>query len=205
MKESPNYYAIVPANVRYADISSSSKLLYGEITALCNTRGYCWATNKYFAELYGVDSETVSRWISELHEKGFILRDISEEDGNKRKITLSVKMPRPIHKNVKHNNTSNITLDKSKVREDIFDLQGEIKKLEESPRRELNIIAFLLEEKKVVIENRAQLSAAIKRHIRDANDLKGFSNAQITKAAREAETQYGEKWTLRTLLKLLTK
>ena len=52
--EQPSYYAIIPAKIRYdSRLTASEKLLYGEITAMCNQEGYCWATNEYFAELYG--------------------------------------------------------------------------------------------------------------------------------------------------------
>ena len=62
----PNYYAIIPANVRYSNLKPNAKLLYAEITALSNKLGYCYARNGYFAELYGVNKNTVSRWISDL-------------------------------------------------------------------------------------------------------------------------------------------
>ena len=48
----PTYYAIIPADVRYSkNIVPQAKLLYGEITALTNKKGWCWATNKYFFTL----------------------------------------------------------------------------------------------------------------------------------------------------------
>lgn len=69
----PSYYAVIPASVRYCkNLKYPERLLYGEITSLINKEGYCFATNRYFAELYGVIKETVSRWISNLEKLGFI-------------------------------------------------------------------------------------------------------------------------------------
>jgi hypothetical protein len=87
--ESPSYYAVIPANVRYStDIPPNAKLLYGEITALCGKSGFCWATNLYFADLYGVTQQTVSEWVAKLCRAGFIRSEVDLEEGNKRKIWL---------------------------------------------------------------------------------------------------------------------
>lgn len=78
------YYAIIPANVRYdKDLAPNAKLLYGEITALCNEKGYCWATNQYFAELYHVSDRTIKNWISQLTDKGYIQRSVKYREGTK--------------------------------------------------------------------------------------------------------------------------
>jgi hypothetical protein len=83
MTENPNYYAVIPANVRYSDITPNAKLLYGEITALANKTGYCYANNSYFSNLYNVSEVSISKWISELVKKGFINRQLNYKEGTK--------------------------------------------------------------------------------------------------------------------------
>lgn len=124
MKEEPNFYAIIPANVRYNEnLCPNAKLLYGEITALCNNKGYCWANNMYFSELYKVTKQTISGWISELQKEKLISMKISKKEGNKRiiaikeKINTYIKKPEEvcekriiaIKEKPKHNNTYNNT------------------------------------------------------------------------------------------------
>lgn len=78
------YYAIIPANVRYDDsLIPSAKLLYGEITALCNEKGYCWASNEYFANQYKVSKPTIQNWLKSLEEKGYIYREVKYKEGSK--------------------------------------------------------------------------------------------------------------------------
>jgi SOS-response transcriptional repressor LexA len=73
MTSTPDHYAILPAKVRYCkDLSAQEKLLYAEIAATPNDNGYCWATNNYFAELYGLSKKTISRQINNLAEPGFV-------------------------------------------------------------------------------------------------------------------------------------
>ena len=83
-EQQKSYYAIIPANVRYdKDLAPNAKLLYGEITALCNEKGYCWASNQYFAELYGVSVLSVMRWVNSLVNKGYVYRTLTYKPNSK--------------------------------------------------------------------------------------------------------------------------
>lgn len=83
-KEMPAYYAILTANVRYdEDLTDSEKILYAEITALAEKSGQCWASNGYFARLYGVSSNTISRRINKLRRLGHISVEILYKEGTK--------------------------------------------------------------------------------------------------------------------------
>ena len=83
MEVKKSYYAVIPASVRYdKSLPPNAKLLYGEITALCNQSGLCWAENTYFANLYEVNNRTVQSWINALLNGGYIYRNIQyAEDG----------------------------------------------------------------------------------------------------------------------------
>ena len=71
------YYSIIPATVRYdTKLKASEKLIYGEITSLANRMGYCFAQNRYFANLYKVSTHTVSQWISHLEKQGYIHTEV---------------------------------------------------------------------------------------------------------------------------------
>lgn len=80
----PNYYAILTAEVRYSTkINANEKLLFAEITALSNSTGECWASNNYFATLYDVSPQAVSKWINNLSKVGFINLDYIYKSGSK--------------------------------------------------------------------------------------------------------------------------
>ena len=79
-----SYYAIIPASVRYDKrLTANAKLLYGEITALCNEQGYCWASNDYFASLYEVSKQSISHWIKQLCDYGYIKSSLIYSEGTK--------------------------------------------------------------------------------------------------------------------------
>ena len=91
MEQQKNYFAVIPASVRYdKNLKPLAKLLYGEITALCNEKGYCWASNGYFAELYEVSNDTISRAIKQLEECGHIkcVYDKTQQNNDKRRIFI---------------------------------------------------------------------------------------------------------------------
>lgn len=71
--EHPSYYSILTADVRYDKrLKPNEKLLFSEITALSNKRGYCNASNNYFAQLYDVTTVTASNWVNHLKDRGYI-------------------------------------------------------------------------------------------------------------------------------------
>lgn len=99
----PSYYAVIPANVRYdKNLTPRAILLYGEITSLCSKNGFCWASNQYFANLYGVSKVSVSKWISELENNGYIVTHIEYKEPSKEVDTRYIAINNtPIKENLK--------------------------------------------------------------------------------------------------------
>ena len=95
IKENPNYYSIITADVRYSkDLSCFEKVLFSDITALSNKNGYCNASNKYFAKIFGKSVSTITRAISNLVEHGFLENVLIRDENNEiteRKLYLNSK------------------------------------------------------------------------------------------------------------------
>ena len=73
--QKPNYYAVIPAEVRYSKkLTPNSKLLYAEITALCNMNGKCTASTEYFCRLYEVSRVSIQKWLKILEDNNYIKR-----------------------------------------------------------------------------------------------------------------------------------
>ena len=91
MEERPNYYAIIPADVRYDEnLKLGEKMMYGEITALSNKVGVCYASNNYFAKLYKVSPQAISKWINALEKQNYIT--ISYQKEGKMIVRRDIKM-----------------------------------------------------------------------------------------------------------------
>ena len=91
------YYAIIPADVRYdVRLTPNAKLLYGEITALCNEKGFCWAMNGYFADLYSVSKVSVSKWVGSLRDCGYIECEVQYKEGTKQITNRYIRLATPI-------------------------------------------------------------------------------------------------------------
>ena len=99
--EKPNFYAILPADVRYDKrLKPMEKILYSEITSLTNKEGYCYAQNSYFAELYEVHKNTISTWITHLVEVGYLRLKINYYEGTKNIKERRLYISTPINKNI---------------------------------------------------------------------------------------------------------
>lgn len=183
-KNKKSYYAIIPANVRYdKELTANSKLLYGEITALCNEKGYCWAGDTYFTNLYGVSKSTIQRWFKQLEDKGYIYRKVIYEDGTrkiKHRYTYLWDYPipknetTPIPKNGVDNNTLyNTTVNNTKEYSAFFE---KVWKLYPNKRGKGRV--SVTQKKKLCKVVYEELKRCIERYIKDLEKDKNWRNPQ---------------------------
>ena len=112
------YYAIIPADVRYdVRLTPNAKLLYGEITALCNEKGFCWAMNEYFADLYSVSKVSVSKWVGNLRDCGYIEVQMQYKEGTKQISNRYIRLSTPLKENFNTLTKISLTPSQRKVKD----------------------------------------------------------------------------------------
>lgn len=196
----PSYYAIIPADIRYNEaLSANAKLLYGEITALCNKEGYCWASNQYFAKLYNVHKDTISKWVSELVQQEFVYFTVLEN--NYRQIFLAehrqkdlpyrqkrlggtAKTPRGDRQKRLHNNTVNNTNNNTVTKQvsDHMDLNEFIQKCRQSPQKHIQVIGEWAEGEQPKHTTYGEWQSFIRRNLKPAKELSAYPIEKVEKA-----------------------
>lgn len=101
------------------------------------------------------------------------------------------------HKRNKENTKETVASD------EVFDFNKEIQILREGKRKDFKIIALYWRKKGWVFENREQFNSALKRELRAAKALKGYTGEQIAQAIAYCEREY-EVWTLESCHKRIT-
>ena len=111
MKDKPNYYAILTAEVRYSKaLTPNAKLLYAELTALCNMNGKCTASTEYFCRLYEVSRVSIQKWLKNLEDNNHIRRVNIYKQGSKEILTRVITLVNtPSKEKLTDNTNINIT------------------------------------------------------------------------------------------------
>ena len=81
------YLAIIPYAVRAnKNICAESKILFGELAALSQKYGYCYATTTQLAEVKGISPRSILRYLTELEKEEFVVRKL---ENKRRKIFIN--------------------------------------------------------------------------------------------------------------------
>lgn len=73
-------YSVIPARVRDDhSLRPNAKLLYGELSALAQAEGYCWAFNSYLAEQLGIATKTIEGLLKQLKDRGHIQLEVERD------------------------------------------------------------------------------------------------------------------------------
>lgn len=214
----PSFFAIIPAHVRYAeDLSDFQKILYSEISSLSNKEGYCYASNKYFSEVFDKSQPRISEAITNLQKGGYVKVKITV--GNKRKVWLTGRgtSKQAINENVSsdkrkrlyNNKTNNISLSKDKdTPSQPFNLENYLQGMEDNKQLHIQLIAHFIRRRKLSPQSAYHVQQLIQRHCKPARTLVKMCEPKvIIKTMDKMEKDYPSdiRWTLETVYKELTK
>lgn len=181
-----------------------------------------YGSNQWLMKRLGCGQQTITRAIKELEDMKEI---VCERTATTRIIYRAVKGTHqsvppyaltstpPTHQRVPISIRDN-AINKNTIAEDAkapplpFSFEEALKKMDDSPRLEMQLIAYFIREKKLKFTNREQLTGAISRHIRAAKMCVAFEKEKVVQAFKEVKELADRKpfdWTLETIHKQLTK
>jgi hypothetical protein len=84
-------YIVIPITiVKDKRLTSFDKLLYANIYSLTKQEGYCWATNKYLADLVCESISYVSKSLRKLKEYNYLIVEVDNKKNNNKRRKISI-------------------------------------------------------------------------------------------------------------------
>lgn len=216
-------FTTVPNKEALKGKSAPYRSLYLALCEYANKDGACWPSRATLAKIAGVGVKTVDRKLIEMERDGLIMKRSRQVEGENisnlyqlmiRKVGGSVTVTPPsvrqtppqrhsdaLTKPIELNSINPLLSAKpSNGGEYVFDYPRELFLLKTSNYKARKIIALYFHSKGWEFENKIQFDQAVKRELRPANSLKGYSGSQIQEAIDYCEKEY-ETWTLETVAK----
>lgn len=183
----------IPKEIWFAkDINFQEKLLWAEIDSLDTKKG-CIASNKYFAKFFNLSETQISMYVSSLRKKEYIW----EEGFNGRQRILHSNL-----KLVKGRLKENLKADLKKTL--INNKDNNLLLTVSKPRRDLQIISLFIKEIGLKPDNKDQFNQIVRRNLRPAQKLIGYSNEDIKETIQVLRhTDYLKRFTLETVTKYI--
>jgi len=189
--ESP-MFAVIPMSILENKVlSANAKLLYGEIMALSKRSGKCYATNEHLANVLGLKRTTIPNLLRELSGSGLIIIDIKrDKKGTYRDIMVSFfsnggcsnLTMRGIAKEQGQKRNRQIEINNKSIvgkADDVFLFKNKLDEMTKDKQKHIQIIALYWQIKGFNFENKEQYQAALKRELRPARQLVGYSMDRI--------------------------
>ena len=90
------YWAVMTAPLlECTEISDGAKLFYAQLSRFSNGSGLCWASNPTLSEKLGVSERTITRYVTELENAGFIATELVGVNGKKKRAERHIRLAQP--------------------------------------------------------------------------------------------------------------
>jgi len=220
MKYKKGTFVVVPNIDRIDILPAMGQALYVWLCKYADDEGQCFPSRKKLAGHLSCDVRTIDKHICSLQELGFISKTTRQKKGTKQNmsnlyqihllrhpsevndttpsepdvpVTISIKNSTQLTQIVSSANPVVISEEKAP-----YSFIVELNKLKDSPRHEFKVIALYWVSKGFEFTNKEQFSSALKRELRPAGLLKGYSGDQISRSIEFCKNNY-DVWTLETV------
>lgn len=134
-------------------------------------------------------------------------QDKREKSTSKLTNKLTNNQPATNQQLTTNNNVNNVNNENNNILQPVvaegFSFKSQLKKMFEDKNRRMSIIAYYWTIKGFNFDNKQKYSAALKRELRPAGDLIGYSNEDIKRTCEWLKNNADFKWTLETVLKYI--